>query len=161
MKSGRPIKPGPLRVLEGNPGKRPLPRPHPLDASEGLPRCPQWLTTEQRRIWRDTVREIRVVLRPADREILAAWCVQVSLLRKCAEAVNAGGVLLRGRNASGPALVRNPASSLLNQHTRLVAQLGAELALTPASRASLTGIGVLPPDNDRRRRAERLLSGGS
>ena len=49
--SGRRPKPTALKILEGNPGKRPLPEREPkFDASKGKP--PSWLNVPARKVWR-------------------------------------------------------------------------------------------------------------
>lgn len=45
---GRKPKPTALKVLEGNPGHRPLNKKEPLPKGR-LPRCPDWLEDDARR----------------------------------------------------------------------------------------------------------------
>ncbi len=53
---GRPPKPVPIRELEGNPSKRPLPKvPQPSGAA---PECPGWLTDEAKVVWDENAAEL-------------------------------------------------------------------------------------------------------
>lgn len=45
---GRKPKPTNLKVLEGNPGKRPLPT-NEVKPQKKAPRCPQWLEEDAKR----------------------------------------------------------------------------------------------------------------
>lgn len=135
---GRPPKPIPLRVLEGNPGKRPLPKQHELDRRGGdPPEAPADLSADQRAVWQHVVDEVGVALRPADREVVLVFCVAADTFRKAAKLVEQAGVLVRGQR--GTEVVRNPAASEARQWAKLVLAAGAELGMTPAARARLAG----------------------
>jgi P27 family predicted phage terminase small subunit len=139
-------------LLEGNPGKRPVPPPGPIDEGRPPP-APADLTTEQRAIWRRTVAEIKIILAPGDRELLYAFCVAVDHHHRAAKIVADSGMLVRGGRGSAP--VKNPAESIVRANAKLIATLGAELALSPSARERLirgTGGGTEPS------RAARLLS---
>lgn len=72
---GRTPKPTHLKILEGNPGKRPLnldePKPRPV-----TPTCPSWLTGEAKREWKRLVPELEALglLTIVDRGALAVCC---------------------------------------------------------------------------------------
>ena len=72
---GPPPKPTKLKLLAGNPGKRPLNRREP-QPRKTTPRCPAWLGKEARAVWKRMVPELRRmgVLTVIDGEALAAFC---------------------------------------------------------------------------------------
>ena len=51
---GPPPKPGIIKLIEGNPGKRKINRREPQPANDA-PRCPAWLTPEAKTVWRRVV----------------------------------------------------------------------------------------------------------
>jgi P27 family predicted phage terminase small subunit len=73
---GRPPKPTVLRIIEGNPGKRPLPANEPRPRP-GIPTCPQHLTREAKVECHRISKELQCMgrLTKADRAALAAYCV--------------------------------------------------------------------------------------
>lgn len=96
MPGGRPPKPTALKILEGNPGKRPLndrePKPPP-----GAPPCPAWLHKHAKAEWKRIVK----VLEPlglvtlADLATLASYCQAVAELRIATETLAAEGRTVR------------------------------------------------------------------
>lgn len=78
MKRGRKPKPVQLRILAGNPGKRPIPVLVALPP--GIPERPTWLDRLARQEWDYVVAELGpvAVLRKVDRMELAGYCCAVS-----------------------------------------------------------------------------------
>lgn len=76
-KRGRPRKPSALRVLQGNPGKRPIPGDVNLPPS--VPTRPEWLTGRAKKVWTRVTKALRAigVLHELDREKLAFMCQAV------------------------------------------------------------------------------------
>lgn len=76
MTAGRKPKPVELKILHGNPGKRPIPKNVPRPVSSLLP-CPTWLTGEARAEWRRITRELHRlgVLAKTDRAALELYCM--------------------------------------------------------------------------------------
>src|SRR5262245_15207940 len=72
---GRKPKPTVLKVLDGNPGKRPLNEREPV-APTDEPMAPDWLDDEAKAEWGRVVVELRAMglLSSADRAALAAYC---------------------------------------------------------------------------------------
>src|SRR4051794_26173414 len=74
MKGRKPI-PTRLKILYGNPGKRPLndcePKPKP-----DLPSCPKHLDAAAKKEWKHVARSLHAcgILTRVDRSILAAYC---------------------------------------------------------------------------------------
>src|SRR5687768_3708732 len=72
---GRKPKPTLLKILDGNPGKRPINESEP-NAPDGVPDCPDWLDDEAKAEWARVIPELREMglLSRADRPALAAYC---------------------------------------------------------------------------------------
>jgi phage terminase small subunit len=70
----RPI-PTKLKILRGNPGKRPIGQLEPK--ATGIPICPRFLKGEARLEWRRQIKELSAigVLASCDRPKLAGFCV--------------------------------------------------------------------------------------
>lgn len=72
---GFPPKPTALRILEGNPGRRPLNQREPKPEL-GIPRCPAWLDKEGRKEWRRVapLLDRLGLLAKIDQAALAMYC---------------------------------------------------------------------------------------
>ena len=68
-------KPTAIRILEGNPGRRPLNKQEPKP-EQGAPTCPQWLDKEAKTEWRRVVPQLdrMGLLTKIDRDALALYC---------------------------------------------------------------------------------------
>lgn len=135
-KTGRPPKPHHLKVIEGNPGKRPLvepPKPPP-----SRPRCPDYLPTYAKTVWRRLVPILDEmgILTTADRETMAAYCVAVDRFRDAVIAYAKTGGLVKGQKGEA---VTNPALRNLAAATRDIATFSAMFGLSPADRVRLIG----------------------
>ncbi len=75
MPPGRKPKPTHLKLLEGNPGKRPL-NQHEPKLTQKIPTCPGWLLPEAKLEWRRVVKELADtgIITIVDRSMLAAYC---------------------------------------------------------------------------------------
>ena len=60
MKTGRPTKPTRLKVLQGNPGKRPLNKSEPQPGDAKL-KPPKWLGHEGRMFWREYAPKVQAL----------------------------------------------------------------------------------------------------
>lgn len=109
---GRPPKPTALRVLQGNPGKRPLPADEPKP--EGPAVRPKFLKGRSRKIWDEfaPIVEKMGLLTSADAMPFARWCVLQAEFEKDAD--------------------RFPASKMARMDS-----LEARFGLDPSSRARL------------------------
>jgi phage terminase small subunit len=113
----RPAKPTALKIIQGNPGKRPLNRHEPMPAS-GCEK-PKFLKGRAARIWDEYAPELERtgVLTAVDGHLFAAWCTLAAELE-----VQAGKM-------SAPRIAQ-------------MRMLAAAFGLEPSSRARL----VVKPD---------------
>ena len=132
---GRKPKPGNLKIIEGNPGKRPLGeelRPRPL-----TPTRPEWLLPEAKREWTRIVPELErlSLLTIVDRGALAAYC------QAWARAVAAEEVIAKEGatywSATGQWKTR-PEVYIAMREWQAVRSFGSEFGLTPASRTRMS-----------------------
>jgi len=145
---GPPPKPTRLRILEGNPGRRPLNdrEPKPRDAT---PVLPAWLSPDAKTEWRRIVPELRRLglLTLVDRAALAAYCqawaelqIATRLLEKEGRIVEVD-VFGKDGAVTGSKSQLHPAVKLQRDAFGRVKQFLAEFGLTPASRARLNAPG--------------------
>lgn len=73
--SGPPRKPTRLRILEGNPSKRPLPNNEP-QPDPTMPECPDWLMADAKEEWHRVAPELHRIglLTIVDQTALAGYC---------------------------------------------------------------------------------------
>ena len=137
---GRKPKPTHLKLLEGNPGHRPINGAEPKPTA-GLPTCPAHLNPSAKAEWKRLVQELEAIgiLTRIDRAVLAGYCQAwgrwVEAERKLAES---------------PPLLRTPAGyvqlshwlTIANREREFMLRYMTELGLTPSSRTRLS---VQPP----------------
>ena len=135
MGSRGPAKtPTKLRVLEGNPSRRPLPRSEPEPA--GAPAKPDYLGDYASALWDvivDSMRGARIYA-ALDTELLAAYCVAAELHREAVEKIRSEGATAKG--AQGQPVV-SPWVTIKNSQAQIMRSNGRDLGIGPAARASL------------------------
>lgn len=140
MGRGRRPTPTALKVLRGNPGKRPINQDEPKP-TPGPPEPPEHLDDEARKQWFrwcDELSNMRVLTK-ADREILAVMCDTWARYVKAKKAVDVAGLLVKSPNGY-PML--NPALSIVNKCAAQLRSFATEFGLTPAARSRITTNGA-------------------
>ena len=139
---GRKPKPTHLKVLEGNPGKRPLPRnePKPRPVS---PKRPAWLTGEGRREWERVVPELGRLglLTIVDGAALAGYCQSWTDYVETTRFLKKHGRTFETPNGY---VQQRPEVSIAQKSLQLVKAFCAEFGLTPSSRGRMS----LPGEKD-------------
>ena len=130
MKPGPPPKPTRLRVLEGNPSKRPLHTNEPMPR-QGAPDKPDDLSPVASEEWDRIVPELdRLgILSPLDRTMLVVYCEAVEIYTLALAKVRESGVLIKG--ARGSERVKNPALQIVRDFASMIRVFGSDLGLTP------------------------------
>ena len=130
---GRVPQPTSLRVIRGNPGKRPLNdrEPQPRDVA---PKCPDYLDDVAKKEWKKLVKMLRFmrVLTEADYMALASLCQAFSTMAKAQDQLKQTGLLLK--TPSGY-VQQSPLISIVNQNAELVTKLCREFGMTPSARS--------------------------
>jgi len=160
---GRP-KPTKLKLLDGNPGKRPIndnePKPRPV-----RPRCPSWLSKNAKKQWKKRVSALERLglLTEIDDVAYALLCAEIDQFIVSDEFIQQKGIyfavrgkqpadkegnpLLDGDGKTIPAPIVNlipfPQVAMRNRALQNIKSLLAEFGMTPAarSRISLTAEG--------------------
>lgn len=132
MKRGQKPTPKALRVLRGNPSKRPISRSEP-DGVGDMWSPPSYFDAAQKREWTRVV-ESAPWLTGTDRDLLASFCVAV---------VEYARAVVKVRKSSQTTVTKHgneivaPHLGIMNRQALLMNKFGAELGLSPTSRASL------------------------
>jgi P27 family predicted phage terminase small subunit len=149
-----PPVPFPLKVLRGNPGKRPMrPEPQPEIAAD-VPEPPAFITGYAADEWHRTAPELHRLglLTRIDVPALAAYCHAFGQWRMAAESLakmQANDPMMNGmiiKTKYGDAAM-NPLVSIARKHASDVIRYAAEFGLTPIARTRLAsgGFGPSPP----------------
>jgi P27 family predicted phage terminase small subunit len=149
---GPPPQPAHLKLIRGNPGKRPIrPEPEPQVPQE-LPEPPGFLSEDAKGEWRRLVGElVRLrLLTTVDTMLFACYCQSFSDWKAAVEALGRmaekdpvmRGLIIKdqgGDHRQNPLVrvVRNAANTMLKCAT--------EFGLTPIARARIAGAGFEPP----------------
>ena len=143
---GRKPKPTALKVLEGNPGKRPLNDREPVPP-KGTLKCPAWLLPEAKKEWKRLAPALEAmgVLTMADLTAFEGYC-QAYARWKEAEEFPSGYVQ------------QVPQVSIAQQNLKIMQSFCSEFGLTPATRARIIAGGA-SEDGASEDPMERLLKG--
>ncbi len=140
MTRGPAPKPTKLKVLAGNPGKRPLNGAEPQFAP-GVPTCPRHLSGAARREWHRIAHVLADagVLTQVDRAVLALYCQAYGRWAEAERAVAKGGMTDKTPNGLE---IQSVYLQIANKAMEQVKRYGAELGLTPAARTRIHVEGV-------------------
>ncbi len=138
-------KPASLKLLQGNPGKRPLKKA--LAPAHGKVTCPEWLSAGARAEWRRIAPELARlgVLTPLDRAAFAAYCENYAKWVECTRFVQEHGehyLAARGRLAEWPQV------EMAKQAAQMMRAFAGELGLSPSSRLRLNVEGQEVDEDD-------------
>ncbi|ATR83050.1 phage terminase small subunit P27 family [Pseudomonas defluvii] len=137
--AGRRPTPTELKLVRGNPGKRPINKKEPLPAKR-IPSTPAHLTDEGQVAWgRLTVLLDRMgVLTEADGFALERLCDCYSEILALRELVDANGRTYETTSTQGELVIKaNPAVAMLADADRRFKSYLVEFGLTPAARSKV------------------------
>src|SRR5690606_5520585 len=99
---GPPPKPSHLKLVAGNPGRRPLPPDEP-QPEVAAPKCPSHLKGEARREWKRIAPELVElgVLARVDRAALAAYCQTYARWVEAEEVIADDGLIMDVETKNG------------------------------------------------------------
>lgn len=137
MANPRP-KPTALKILEGNPGRRPLPKKEPKPALALMP-CPQYLKADSIAYeeWNRIVPELYNLglLTKIDRAALELYCSQYSIYRQSFETLNSEGLITTNIRNGDKA---HPSAQIAREAAKVIKAIAVEFGLTPSSRARIS-----------------------
>jgi P27 family predicted phage terminase small subunit len=133
---GRKPKPSALKLLSGNPGKRPLNLNEPRFPSDGELSPPDDLDTRAAEEWQRCAPLLRDagVLTTIDRTALAALCMSYSRWIEAEQHVRREGCVISGSTGSP---VMNPYVRVAAQALDQMRALMSDFGMTPSSRSRL------------------------
>ena len=140
--SKRGPKPTPtkLKLLRGNPGKRPLPKNEP-QPKRGLGDCPPHLTGKAAKAGEEFSAELEAVGvgTSLDACALELLCTSNQLYREAAEQVaKHGPCWIRAGNNGLPAVQYSPYAAVMERERKNIGRSLAEFGLTPSSRSQVS-----------------------
>ena len=134
-KSGRKKKPTLLKLVTGNPGRRPI-NPKEPEPAPGEVLAPDWLDEEARKKWTEILGNCHWIA-PVDGDILALYCDAYSHYLK-AQRLSIKTPVVKTPEGK---LSKNPAWTARNEAFNQMRSAGSELGLSPSSRAGIRGGG--------------------
>jgi P27 family predicted phage terminase small subunit len=131
MRGPKPT-PTPLRIIRGNPGKRPLPKNEPK-AEPYLPPAPSTLSPEARKEWRRVGRELRRLglVSNIDRALLAAYCEAWARFVEANDKLRQYGSIVKTPNGMP---TQSPYLQIVNKATEQLAKIAVEFGMSPSAR---------------------------
>jgi P27 family predicted phage terminase small subunit len=140
---GRRPKPTRLKVLTGNPGKRPLNANEPQPEAT-VPECPVELGPVARREWDRLAVELSSlrILTNLDRAALAAYCGAYAMWAEATEAIQKFGTMVKSPSGYPQ---QSPYVAVANRQAEIMMRIASEFGFTPASRSRIT----TPPKDER------------
>lgn len=132
---GRKPKPTALKVLEGNPGKRPLNTDEPKPKKKA-PKCPSWLEPVAKKEWKrmsKTLEQIGV-LTQVDGAAFAGYCQAYARWREAEEFLTKHGTIFK--TPSGY-IQQVPQVSIAQTYLKIMKDFCSEFGLTPSARTRI------------------------
>ena len=132
---GRKPKPTALKVLEGNPGKRPLNLYEPAPESK-LPECPAWLEEEAKAEWERLAVPMHNLglLTELDIAAFAAYCQAYARWKEAVEFISQHGSIVKTKNGFWQQV---PQVTISHANQKIMLQAAAEFGLTPSARSRI------------------------
>lgn len=155
---GRKPKPTALKLLEGNPGKRPINEHEPVPP-KGTVKCPTWLEPEAKKEWKRLAPSLEAmgVLTQADLTAFAGYCQAYARWKEAEEFISQHGSIFQ--TTSGY-VQQVPQVSIAQQNLKIMQSFCSEFGLTPATRARIIANGSGKDDVSSDDPMESLLKGG-
>lgn len=135
---GRPAKPVTLKLLQGNPGKRPL--PEEIKVTTKKPVRPAFLDKDARKEWQRLIGPLynSGVLTAAEQSIFAAYCQAYSRWVQAERKIQQlGDLVVKTRNGHQ---IPNPYLPVANKAMEQMRGFANELGLTPSARARINSV---------------------
>jgi len=143
MASPKP-KPTKLKILEGNPGKRPLNENEPIPQSIAS-ECPDWLLAEAKKEWKRLAPELEKLglLTSIDRAAFAGYCQSYAKWKKAEKFLKKHGMTIKipqkdeYGNVVSIQVKKFPEVSIANECLKQIRSFASEFGLTPSSRGRI------------------------
>ena len=145
-KRGAKPRPTHLKVLDGNPGKRPLnqnePKPKPIS-----PTPPSWLRPIAKTMWKHLAPQLESLglLTIIDGYALECACESYATWVICEKFIIRNGMTYEATTKSGTLIQKRPEVQISNSALLAFKSFAAEFGLTPSSRS---GINIKPAEDE-------------
>lgn len=145
-KRGTKPEPTHLKLLKGNPGKRPLnknePKPVPV-----APKAPYWMRSTAKTLWKKIGPQLERMglLTSVDGPAFEAACENYAVWVHCAKYLTQHGLTYEVETKSGTVIQQRPEVLIGNKALLAFKAFCTEFGLTPSSRA---GIDLKPTEGD-------------
>jgi P27 family predicted phage terminase small subunit len=125
-----------MKVLTGNPGKRPM-NMHEPNPGPAIPDCPAELGPVARREWSRLAAELGKLklLTTLDRAALGVYCGAYALWAEATEAIQKFGTMVKSPSGYP---IQSPYVSVANRQAEIMMRIASEFGFTPASRSRIS-----------------------
>lgn len=153
---GRKPTPTAIKLLEGNPGKRPLNANEPKPEKKA-PSCPKWLEPEAKKEWRRLAKQMEQIgiLTQVDMAAFAGYCQAYARWKEAEEFITQHGTIVRTPSGYWQQV---PQVSIAQTYLKLMNRFAEQFGLTPASRSRII---AADSSTDTQDEMEALLEGSS
>lgn len=143
MRGRKPV-PTALKLVRGNPGKRPLPEHEPQPEAGAA--MPEWISPEAAKHWPLIARQLddAGVLTQMDAQALGLYCEAFARWKHANEQVVKFGSVVKAPSGYP---VQSPYLSIANKAFEQMTKLLVEFGMTPSSRSRVTGAPKKPEKN--------------
>jgi P27 family predicted phage terminase small subunit len=133
---GRKPKPSHLKLIDGNPGHRPINQDEPEPDADLLPAdCPEWLCARAQYHFRRALDNAPAgMIKRLDEGMLIDWANARATIETADRKIREAGEVIKMPGPSG-AFMQNPFVSIRNQAQQTAQRLGTELGFSPSSRS--------------------------
>lgn len=131
-------KPTRLKILEGNPGKRPLPENEPMpDVPDKVPNAPRHLSKEAKKEWANMSKKLHRLglLTNIDTTALALYCQAYGRWVEAELNIQLLGATITTINGN---IIQSPHVGMANMAMRDCHKFLSDFGMTPSSRAKVT-----------------------
>ena len=134
---GKTPTPTTLKIMRGNPGRRPLNLDEPWSPLlKRMPPAPGFLDDEGKRVWSAEGR--RLIKTALDLTMFGTWCIWYSKRDIASRAVNKSGLVIKAGGVGNPYI--NPYMSVISMCSKAMHQIEIEFGLSPASRTKVKSL---------------------
>jgi P27 family predicted phage terminase small subunit len=129
-------KPTHLKLLQGNPGRRPLNKNEPTPKKRISRKPPKYLTPLEREIWEDTMAEVpRGMVRKLDMNSFETFVTSYAEFREACQEMHGEPLVIE---TPGGLVKPNPLLTVKREAAKMMLRAAAELGFTPSSRSKIS-----------------------
>jgi P27 family predicted phage terminase small subunit len=137
---GRPKQPTALRILRGNPGKRPIPENEPQPAADAI-EPPAWVTGPALDKWHEVVPKLVAMglMTNADTDTIGHYCVTFVEWLKHLGLCQRGADIIVMKDEAGKVRYAqvSPSATLVHKMGAQLLKIAREFGMTPSSRTGI------------------------